>query len=263
MNPFRLQLGLDLQPLVLAHASAPTELARAVVNTALTALESGADYVVIEATAASESALEVLATLARERLAIRTSASQALALAKTLRPAQICLLDTPDSATLEALVEQAEHDQIELFYVAQSDSREAVPSALTSACHGVVIDLAGWSQQRGVARDAATETLEQLIDSADQHEHMVYFRGLPSLYCAEAAATIGGVSAIELGTAIFSTALASGLSHTLHKTRELLTSAQQAGLEIALEQHDHHHADDDDAADHVHGGHGHCHCHHS
>ncbi|MGJ8513359.1 hypothetical protein [Carnimonas bestiolae] len=255
MNPYRLQLGLDLQPLVLAHANSPAELTREVVKTALTALDSGADHVVIEASAASAQVLDVLATLMRERLAIRVSAEQALALAKTLRPAQLCLLDTPDSATLEALVEQAERYQIELFYL--SHGEEEAPMALANACQGVVIDLYDWSQQRDAARDAATETIEQLIDSADQHDHMVYFRALPSLYCAEAAATIGGVSAIELGTAIFSSALADGLATTLRSARELLTSAQQAGLEIALEQHDHHHAEGEHASDYAH-----CGCHH-
>ncbi|ANF57983.1 hypothetical protein [Halotalea alkalilenta] len=256
MHPLRIQLGFDLDPLIHLGRGDEPEHHAGCLHSALNALDGGADFVCasLDSDPATRTALATLAPLVRSRLLLATVTDKAaLAFAAKLRPAQLCLREVPDPAVLAELASWVEAESCELLAWLPADTDPArLESIARAGIKGVRIDALPWSSARNVARERARGRLEALVEAACEADLFVHLCKVTTPRCAEEAATIGGVSAVEIGAGLLPRALDRGLRPALEGLAQTLVAAQEAGLALALDEHEHHHDHDHDH-DHDHG----------
>lgn len=263
MYDLRLQLGFNFDTLLSAVAAEQTasdpEALSHCVAMALNALE-GADYLAVTLTPSEfvQQVVGLLATLAHHRLLIRVCVNDAECVAKAYahKPAQVCLVPSQHTSYDNRLVSAGAlslptSDVTETLVALPSSDMQGL-DVLPETIEGVCVDAREWASCRGTEREQKLSTLGSIIEHVNDTERFVYLTDLPSLKDAEEAAALPGVSAIEVGAGLLSHALHKGLGNSLQALLKTLVQAQEAGLQLALEDHEHHHHDHDED----------CGCHH-
>jgi|GEM_PF-4126845 len=258
MYDLRLQLGFNFDTLMTAieaeqdstTQSPDPEALSSCLAMALNALE-GADYIAVSLTPSEfvHQIISLIATVARHRLLVRVPATDHTSLAKAyaLAPAQVCLVASGDESVDSDLISgssdsfSAENPAELLAGLSLSETTDLM--ALPESIEGVCLDTRSWASCRGVEREQKLAALRSIIEHANDADRFVYLTELPSLKDAEEAAALPGVSAIEIGAAILPSALQKGLGTVLQTLMTTLVKAQEAGLQLALEDHEHHHHD--------------------
>ncbi|MGJ8524572.1 Pyridoxine 5'-phosphate synthase [Halomonadaceae bacterium LMG 33818] len=267
MYDLRLQLGFNFDTLMTAieaeqdsttQSPDPEALSNCLAM-ALNALE-GADYIAVSLTPSEfvQQVISLIATIARHRLLVRVPAAdrELIAKAYALAPAQVCLVasgsEPMDSHLISGLSDSFSTENPAEILAMFPSSKATDLMALPERIEGVCLDTRSWASCRGAEREQKLAVLGSIIEHANDADRFVYLTELPSLKDAEEAAALPGVSAIEIGAAILPLALQKGLGAVLQTLMVTLVKAQEAGLQLALEDHEHHHHDHD--AD--------CGCHH-
>lgn len=267
MYDLRLQLGFNFDALLTAiedeqgsttQVHDPEALSNCVAI-ALNALQ-GADYIAVSLTSSAfvQRVLDILAAVARHRLLLRVPANDSALIEKAsaLAPAQICLVMSEsvsiDSRLIPAVSDSCSEANTPEILVSLPASDTIDLTALPEGVEGVCLDTRAWASCRGAEREQKLSALRSIVEHANDTDRFVHLTELPSLKDAEEAAALPGVSAIEIGSAILSAGLQKGLDTVLQTLLATLVKAQEAGLQLALEDHEHHHHDHD--AD--------CGCHH-
>lgn len=260
MHPLRIQLGFDIDPLLmtLSHSTSSreedtpclqvgVEHVGGIVQSALTALDSGADFLVatIDMSPGIRTALGSLTPLVRNRLMLCCGdSSEELEEAKSLCPAQLCLTGSSSAQNGRVLEQWAQDANVELLASVMPSQGVACIEQLPDSVVGLVVDARHWAMGRADQREQQRSSIEALIDAADESDRFVYMTNMPSPADAEEAAAIPGVAAVGIGAGLLPSALQRGLYGSLKPLLDTLVAAQQASFAMSLEEHDHDHDHD-------------------
>lgn len=238
----RIQLGIDIDPILplgrTGAGEATLSWRRALVGSCIDALDNGADFISITHSSRGHAAeaLAMLTPMLGNRLELRITAADGVQNLPHGRIERLCLplcaLDSPQAGErLKARVNE--------LFIAVSPTMSTIEQAYRSGADGVLIDSRPFAYAEGEERELAYNALANAIDFACERDLTVHVHGGLASCSAEAAASIGGVSAAVVGASLLSRALHFGIADATRSLKKTIVDAQNAGLvDAALFSHD-------------------------